>query len=164
MRTARQSAILILALLTWSCTGQGGTTRPSATESLLESQPKPPAVTDSSSFVQALEAAGFSVRVRPGEREAFLGRFLGIRGQAVSLDGDRISAFEFPTERDLTKVIRGISPRGDVLPTSDGGSVIISWEPPRFYGMGKLLVVYFGDKHGTLLELDRLLGPPFAGV
>jgi hypothetical protein len=164
MWIARPSAILILALLTLCCTGQGGTTRPSATDSLPESQPKPATVTDSSSFVQALEAAGFSVRVRPGEREALLGRFLGIRGQAVSLDGDRLFAFEFPTERNLTKVTRGISRRGDVLPTSGGGNVIINWAPPRFYGVGQLLVVYFGDKQGTLLELSRLLGPPFAGV
>lgn len=165
MRVVRPSPILILALLTLSCTGQVGTTpRPSATESPLESQANPPEVTDSSSFVQALRAAGFSVRVRPGEREAFLGRFLRIRGQAVSVGGDHVSAFEFPSARGLTKVMRGISPRGDMLRTSDGGSVIISWEPPRFYGMGKLLVVYFGDRQGTLQELHRLLGPPFAGV
>ncbi len=61
--------------------------------------------------------------------------------------------------RALDEVRSTIRPRGDTI-----GSAIINWEnPPRLYGAGTLLVLYFGNKQRERDALDNLLGPQFAG-
>lgn len=84
-------------------------------------------------------------------------------GQQVWIDGKLASVFEYPTEKALDKVRSAIRPRGDQIPTADGGLAMINWDAPHFHGSGKLLVLYFGDKQSTLDALDLLLGAPFAG-
>jgi hypothetical protein len=162
----RLSAILISAALLASCTGQGSPSQqptPGEDAKSPESQGTLP-VTDYSSLADALEAAGFSVRLQQGDRRAIPGRFLGVRGKQVFVDGNEVSAFEFPTERALIKLMRGITPRGDQIPTPDGGTVFIQWAPPRFYGAGRLMVLYFGERQRIATALDHLLGLPFAGT
>jgi len=155
---------VVLVVLVASCTGTPEEASPSQTTSISPSPETPSAqrVTDYASFTQALEAAGFGVR--PGDRTGLPLSLLAVPGQQVWIDGKQASVFEYPTEKALDKVRSAIRPRGDEVPTAGGGTAIINWEdPPRFYGAGKLLVLYFGDKQRTLSALKLLLGPQFAG-
>lgn len=131
-------------------------TAPSAT-------PSAQAVIDSASFTDGLEAVG--LKVRPGgPTRGFPASLFAVPGQHVWIDGVPVSVFEYPTEKALEKVRSAIRPRGDQIPTADGGLAIINWDdPPHFYGAGKLLVLYFGNKRRTVDALNDLLGPPFAG-
>jgi hypothetical protein len=146
--------VAALTLLGPSCTGQGETTRPSPPNS---PSPSLKAVTDYSSFMDGLETAGFSVR--PGGRAGFPSELLGVLGNEILIDGLPVLAFEFPNEKSLVEMRSTIRPRGDTI-----GTAIINWsDPPRFYGAGRLLVLYFGDKQRTLDALDGFLGQQFAG-
>lgn len=160
-------AVLTLVLLA-SCTGpHTDEASPAASRSIGSVAPSPEAtpsaqpVVDYSSFTLALETVGFSVR--PGGRTGLPASLLAVPGQQLFIEGVPTSVFEYPTERALDKVRSSIRPRGDEIPTADGGTAIINWEAPHFYGSGKLLVVYLGDKQHTLDVLETLLGQPFAG-
>jgi hypothetical protein len=121
----------------------------------------PPDVTDYSTFISALDAQGHEVR--QGERTGLSVPGFGIPGQLVSVDGTELSTFEFGTAQRLDAFRAGVSPEGDEIPTRHG-RVIISWDPPRFYAAGKLLVLSFTDRADVTTLLDHLLGPPFAGA
>ena len=119
------------------------------------------AATDYSTFISALRSGGHDVR--SGERTGFPVRRFAIPGQVVYVDGVPVSAFEFGTAQRLAAFRSGVSPEGDEIPIRHGGMIIISWDPPRFYASGKLLVLYFGDGTATAATLNDVLGPPFAG-
>jgi hypothetical protein len=165
----RRSILAAFTLVTLvSCTGartEGAPLSPSTSTGGVspsgETTPSVQPVTDYSTFAHALDAAGFTVRRRG--QVGLPGKLLTVPGRQVFIDGVPASVFEYPTEGALDKVRSSISPRGDQIPTADGGLAIISWDPPHFYGAGKLLVLYFGDKQRTLDQLDLLLGPQFAG-
>lgn len=149
-----------LALLASSCTGPVETTPPSSTNS-LSPQPSPSLepVTDFSSFSEGLDAAGLTVR--RGERGGadFLSDFITVPGQGFVIEDDQVLAFEFPTAKAFDEMRSTIRPRGDTI-----GTAIINWgDPPRFFGAGRLLVLYFGDKQHTLDTLESFLGQQFAG-
>jgi hypothetical protein len=163
--TARGIAGTLLALAV-SCTG-ARTEATAPTSSSGASGPSPALspsvqpVTDFSSFTHALGAAGFDVR--HGGGAGFPGKLLGVPGRHVLIDEVPVSVFQYPTERALDKARSSISPRGDQIPTGDGGLAIIEWEAPRFYASGRLLILYFGDKERTREALEMLLGRQFAG-
>jgi hypothetical protein len=127
--------------------------------------PTPPAttslqpVTDYSSFIDRLEAAGFDVL--QGERTG--GDHLFRPGQSVFIDGARVSTYEYPSAKALDEFTASVSKDGSSIPARGGGIAIVEWSPPRFFAAGKLLVLYFGDKQRTLDALELLMGPSFAG-
>jgi hypothetical protein len=162
------AALTLVVTLAASCTGtQTEEVPPSSSPATGADTPSPEAtpsahpVTDYSSFKQAMETAGFTVL--PGGRTGLPASLLAVHGQQVLIDGVTASLFEYPTERALDVVRSAIAPRGDEIPTADGGTAIINWDPPHFYGSGKLLVLYFGDRQRALEALETLLGPQFAG-
>jgi hypothetical protein len=118
--------------------------------------PSAHSVTDYSSFADALGGQGFSVR--SAERAGFPSSLMDVPGKGVLIDGEPVLAFEFPTKKAFDEVRSTIRPRGDTI-----AGAIINWDPPRFYGAGRLLVLYFGDKRRAIDALERLLGPQFAG-
>lgn len=161
---ARFAATLIFVALTASCTSTPAertthSIKPTASLSPQASS-LPVQVSDYASFAAALEGDGFVVS--RGERTGLPAR-RDIHGQQVFIDGVPVSVFELPTEKALRKFRSSTSTEGDEIPAEGGGSVIIQWERPHFFAAGKLLVLYFGDKRGTLATLERLLGPQFAG-
>jgi hypothetical protein len=162
-RASLVTACVTLVALGVSCTGtRTDKASPSAATSTNPATPSAQPVTDYSSFTQALETSGFAIR--PGGRTGLPASLLAVPGQHVRIDGKQISVFEYPSEKALDKVRSAISPRGDQIPTAGGGLAIINWDDaPRFYGSGKLLVLYFGDKQNMLDALEHLLGPPLAG-
>jgi hypothetical protein len=144
-----------------SCTGTLTEKASPSAETTSSPAPSAQPATDFSSFTQALRAGGFTVRLEG--RIGLPASLLAVPGQQVRIDGRQASVFEYPTENALDKVRSAIRPRGDQIPTGDGGLAIINWDAPHFYGSGKLLVLYFGDSQRTLDALDLLLGPQFAG-
>lgn len=150
-----------LVILLASCTGTLTEKALPSAETTNSPVPSAQPATDFSSFTQALKAGGFTVR--PEGRTKLPASLLAVPGQQVRIDGRQASVFEYPTENAFDKVRSAIRPRGDQIPTGDGGLAIINWNAPHFYGSGKLLVLYFGDSQRTLNALDLLLGPQFAG-
>ena len=160
-------AVASVVVLVSSCTGAKESSSPatpagSSSGTAPSVTPSDQAVIDYASFTDGLEAAGFTVR-SGGRTRGLPLSLLAVPGQRVSIDGVSVSVFEYPTEKALLKVRSAIRPRGDEIPTADGGTAIIDWDPPHFYGAGKLLVLYFGDKQPTIDALNLLLGPQFAG-
>ncbi len=153
-------------MLAASCTGTQ-TEEASPPASAAAGSPSPEAtpspgepVTDYSSFIGNLKAAGFTVR--EGERTE--GDQLFRAGQRVFIDGARISTYEFPTEKALVEWRSSVSQDGYSIPTRGGGVAMVEWvAPPHFYDAGTLLVLYFGDRPVILDGLAYLLGPQFAG-
>ena len=152
---------MLLLGLGASCTSATEQASPSSTEQVIP-PPTETSLSDHTSLIRALKSAGLAVRLdgRPGAPFGLL----DVSGQAIRVDGKRALIFEYPTEKALEMVRSSIRPRGDQLPTADGDLAVINWgDAPRFYGSGKLLVLYFGDPQRVLDQLDLLLGPPFAG-
>ena len=118
-------------------------------------------VTDYASFKGALDAAGVEVQTDGGQG---LKRLLGVPGHHLTVGAGSMYAHEYPTGQALLAFQLSVDPSGGTIPTSDGnGTILVEWDPPRFYRSGKLLVVYFGHDRLTLQTLNRLLGSPFAG-
>jgi hypothetical protein len=116
------------------------------------------AVTDLTSFTQALVSAGHEVRVRQGDR--WLRRFFLIHDQVVRIEHHEIHVFEYPSRSKLEEI--SISPDGTGISSKKGLAAIIEWTP-HFYRSGRLLVLYLGDAPVLLERLNLLLGPQFAG-
>lgn len=162
------AATLIGVGLTSSCTGtKSNAAPPSSSPSTRAAASSPSAtpsarsVTDFSSLAHAMRTVG--VRVHSLGRVGLPGSLLGVPGHNLLIDGGHVWVFEYPTENALLEARASISPRGDWIPTKDGGLASINWDPPHFYGEGTMLVLYFGDRQRTLDVLEVLLGPQFAG-
>jgi hypothetical protein len=156
-------ATVTLVLLA-SCTGtRTESTSPSSTLGTSSTSPVITAslpVGDFSSFTQALDAAGFTVR----EGERLGSELFAVPGQWVFIDDMRVLTYEYPREEALNEVRSSISRDGYSVPTRTGGVAMVEWvATPHLYSAGRLLVLYLGDKQRTLDALDLLLGPQFAG-
>jgi hypothetical protein len=149
---------LLVVVVVVSCTRQPDPPPGSTHSPIPRPSPSAPPVTDYGSFLARLDAAGLDVRREGQGRTHFLSRFLEVPGKGLVVEGEPIGAYEFPTEQALGEMRSTISPQGDTV-----GPAIISWDPPRFYSVGGLLVVYFGDDEHTLDTLRGFLGPKFAG-
>jgi hypothetical protein len=158
-------AMLTLLAVTTACTrsqSQEGISSPlpsSAPSSTPAATTSLRPVTDYSSFIDGLEAAGFEVR--QGGRTG--GDRLFRSGRSVLIDDTRVSTYEYPSPTALDEFTASVSDDGSSIPARGGGIAIVQWSPPRFYAAGKLLVLYFGESQRTLDALELLMGPPFAG-
>jgi hypothetical protein len=163
MRASVVATLLVVAGMACTATPNQEAT-PSVTSpsagSPTQSTPSLQPVTDYSSFIDGLEVSGHEVR--QGERTG--GDHLFGPGQSVFIDGTQVSTYEFPTERALDEFKASVSDDGYSIPTRGGGFAMVEWiSPPTFHAAGKLLVLYFGDKQGTLDALELLMGRSFAG-
>jgi hypothetical protein len=113
-------------------------------------------VGDLETFVTALRDRGHTVDVSP-PTPALTGE-LEVDGNAVSIDGERVWAFEYPSEGEFRRMQRRISPSGDEV-----GDATLFWSP-HFFGDGRLIVVVLGQQRETLQAVEDVLGPQFAGV
>lgn len=150
-RVAWVSLVMFIA----SCTGASS---PPSTPIRTSPSPTPEQhVADYSSFTEVLGTAGFAVQTEG--RIRFFEEIVGAPTRVVSFGGAEVWTMQYPTIAALRKIRSSVSSRGDEV-----GSAIINWsDPPRYYGAGKLMVMYFGDRRRTLQTLDLLLGPSFAG-
>jgi hypothetical protein len=133
---------------------------PSATTS-----PTVQPVTDYTSFIEALETAGFDIR--QGDRTGGDGPFsLTEPGRSVYIDGVRVATYAYPSEEALDRFRSGVTDHGYGVPVGEAPGVAhVDWvDPPHFYAAGTLLVLYVGEEQHTLEALDLLIGPQFAGA
>ena len=163
--TASLVAVLTVVMFATSCTGSvnvfGSPTSPIGSASPSPKvTPSVQPVTDRATFADALERAGFSVRLgkRTDSDELFR------PAMKMFIDGVQVRAFEYPTAKALDEVRSSVSRDGFTLPTRTGGIAIVEWvNPPHFFSAGALLVLYLGDKQRTIGALTEVLGAPFAG-
>jgi hypothetical protein len=123
---ASVAAIIIAGIA--SCTEGDDASEDSA--ATIPSPSRPEAATivvdDLASFMHALESSGLKarqVKPVPGWEPTF-----GVRGHLVSIEGNRVTAFEYETAKAAERLQASVSKDGDEV-----GDAIIDWCCPRFY-------------------------------
>lgn len=122
-----------------------------------ESPVAPRAVTSVDALAAVLRAEGASVVVEGSvPRESY--PFFTIVGVQLSVIGQGVTAFAYPTTAEAAATAASISKDGSTVGTSN-----ILWvAPPRLYRKDAVIVLYVGTESGVISLLDRALGPPFA--
>jgi hypothetical protein len=109
-------------------------------------------VTDYPSLTAYLEASGAKVF----ETGTVLQPFASIEGKTINVDGGDVQVFE---HADLDAVDEEVASILEFLKTS-----MIMWiEPPHFYQVDKLILIYVGSEAAVIGLLVGLAGPQFAG-
>jgi hypothetical protein len=107
------------------------------------------------SFLQALRAAGLQVEALGSVDQPFF----SAKGKAISLSGEHVQVFEYPSAAEAEAQAALVSPNGRTV-----GTAKPHWlGPPHFFKRGKLIALYLGDDAKTLQALEAELGPQFAG-
>ena len=107
-------------------------------------------------WLVALRQQGLAVA--PAERiPPDVNRFFTVPAQQVSVNGSRLSAFEYPSADAATADAARVSADGQPNPLAQ-----ITWvSTPRFYRQGALIVLYVGCTAEIVQALDGTLGPAF---
>jgi hypothetical protein len=155
---ARITVAIATVIVLTACTGAREATSSAASPTVVgpTTAPAAPEVRDYLSFTDSLTEQGYAIE--RGGRGGFPSRLIGLPGRGVLIEGDPVLTFEFPSKEAFDEMRSTIRPRGDMIDLA-----IINWDPPRFYGSGRLLVLYFGDKQRTIDALGSVLGRKFAG-
>ena len=155
-------AVLPLAafvLLTTACTDNSSSTQvQSVTLSTPASTPTLKPVTDTESFVAALEAAGYKVKERRVVIPPGYGGFQRF-AQRIFIGRYYVYAFEFATVSAYDRMRSRISDDGQRI-----GDATFVWNP-HLYGSGRLIVLYEGNRPSPIRDaLNTIFGKQFAGV
>ena len=144
----------------------GGTTptdsRPPTTPFVSHGGP----VKDYVSLVDTLRAAGATVD--PAGPESFADYFTP-QGQLLTVNGERVSTFEFSSAEEADAAAEGVSASGTTIRgpiMADGSAMItaVDWATPaHFYKAGKLIVLYVACDVDVINLLQETMGPQFAG-
>jgi hypothetical protein len=112
-------------------------------------------VFDRLSLVDALRAAGASV----GAAGEVTQPFFSVTGQIITVDGQTVQVYEYAAASTAEAEALLVAP--------DGRSVAarrVAWmATPHFFRAGRVMVLYLGHDAETLLRLEALVGPAFAG-
>ena len=112
-------------------------------------------VTDYVSLVDNLRAAGATVDASGTVSQPFFAP----QGQVLTVNGEDVQAFEFPSVEEANAVAETVSADGSSIGTS-----MVAWvAPPHFYKAGKLIVIYVGSDSGVISALQAAMGSQFAG-
>jgi len=85
--------------------------------------------------------------------------FFSVPGQVLTVNGNDIQVFEFPSIDDAQTEVNKVSPDGFSIGTS-----MVNWvASPHFYTRGPLIVLYVGDGRGVQTLLEGVVGSQFAG-
>lgn len=110
---------------------------------------------DYASFVKSLRAEKISIK-REGEVDQ---PFFAVKGKVISLYGDHVQIFEYPSAGKADTEAALVSPDGRTV-----GLTKPHWlGTPHFYKKEKLIVLYLGDNEKVLKALEARLGRQFAG-
>jgi hypothetical protein len=110
---------------------------------------------DYASFVKSLRAEKISIK-REGEVDQ---PFFAVKGKVISLYGDHVQIFEYPSAAKADMEAALVSRDGRTV-----GTTKPHWlGTPHFYKKEKLLVLYLGDNEKVLKALEARLGRQFAG-
>lgn len=149
-----------------SCTGPERDASEPLSPSVVPSRPsedgtRQTRIIDPASLATAIADAGFIVEATDGPNGIPWGDVAGVPHGFRIGDNENLTVFEFPSAKALMKIESRIKPRGDLLPTDDGGIVLIQWSnPPSLFTHGRLLALYFGDDPAVRATLADLLGKP----
>lgn len=106
-------------------------------------------------LIQALKSAGASVEIRDPIRQDFFTP----EGRLIAVNGTEIQVFEYESPEAMEAEAAQVS--------SDGGSIgttMVTWvEPPHFFKIGRIIVLYVGSEKATLALLEGIMGLQFAG-
>jgi hypothetical protein len=106
-------------------------------------------------LVQSLRGQGLAVSLG-GEISPNDNGFFSVPARKVSIDGQRLSAFEYATAERAAADAALISVDGQPNPRA-----AITWvSTPRFYRQGRLIVLYVGCATEVIAALEQSLGPP----
>ena len=145
LREARAVCLLATILVTGCSAGPAG---PS------DVSPDGP-VNDYVSLVDNLRAAGARVDAAGTVSQPFFAP----QGQVVTVNGEDIQAFEFPSVEEADAAADTVSPDGSAIGTS-----MVFWvAPPHFYKAGRLIVIYVGSDSDVIAALQAAMGSQFAG-
>jgi len=147
MRRSMIVAMVALgSLALFRCAAGGDTpTKPAAPESRLTT----------SSLVDELRRAGLAVQDAGTVRQPFF----SVPARVYQVDGRDLQVYEFATEADAESAASEVAPAGSPI-----GTTMVTWmAAPHFFRKERLLVNYIGTSDKVLSELQRLLGPQFAG-
>ena len=110
-------------------------------------------------MVAALVESSMGHNVREGRTIDVIGLdVLGVPGRIVFVDGARVWTIEYPNTSAYDEARSLVGKDGHEI-----GDVSIDWVP-HFYGSGRLIVLYLGDRPSTRAALEELFGRQFAGV
>lgn len=110
---------------------------------------------DYGSFVQALRVAGLQAQTLGSVDQPFF----SAKGKVISLSGEHVQVFEYPSAAEAEAQAALVSPNGRTV-----GAAKPHWiGPPHFFKRGKVIALYLGDDAKTLRALEAQLGPQFAG-
>ncbi|HEX2995919.1 MAG TPA: hypothetical protein VHP14_13935 [Anaerolineales bacterium] len=115
----------------------------------------PPAVEDQASLMAALQAEGATVEIG----DPITQDFFSVEGQTVKVNGADLQVFEYENAAAMEEAASQVAPDGGSIGTS-----MVTWiDPPHFYKVGRIIVLYLGNDQAVLDLLDKVMGSQFAG-
>jgi hypothetical protein len=106
-------------------------------------------------LVDALKKTGVTVEIRDPIRQDFFTP----EGRLISVNGIEIQVFEYETPEAMEVEAARVA--------SDGGSIgttMVTWvEPPHFYKIGRIIILYVGSDKTIRGLIEQITGPQFAG-
>jgi hypothetical protein len=110
---------------------------------------------DLDTLVEALKAQGLNVERADDVSQPFF----SIEGRALTVNGENVQVFRYPTTEAAGREAGQVSPDGSSVGTS-----MMSWmAPPHFYRKDNVIVLYVGGNGEVLRALQSVLGAQFAG-
>ena len=158
--------ILVAALVLIACGGDAtatATPTPNSPPGTVVSHGGP--VTDYVSLVDSLRAAGATV----DPAGTVSADYFAPQGQVLTVNGERVTTFEFARAEEADAGAEGVSASGDSISRVDPETgmvfaISILWvEPPHFYKAGRLIVLYVGIDSAVINILQEIMGSQFSG-
>lgn len=140
-------AVLATTLLHAGCAG--GTVDAPASHTAA------PSSISGAAVVAALRDAGLELRDGGMVEQPFF----SVPAHVYLIEGRDLQLYEFASEADAEQAAARVAPSGSPI-----GTTMVTWMArPHFFRKGRLIVNYVGTSERVLSELQRLLGPQFAG-
>lgn len=106
-------------------------------------------------LVEALRAGGASVEIRGPIRQDFFNP----EGRLIAVNGVEIQVFEYESPEAMEAEAVQVASDGASI-----GTTMVTWvEPPHFFKIGRIIVLYVGSDRDTIVLLEGIMGPQFAG-
>lgn len=112
-------------------------------------------ITDYVSLIDNLRAAGARVDAAGEVTQPFF----SVKGQVIKANGAEVQVFGYADGANAKSAASKVA-----LDGSSVGTSMVTWvEPPHFYQVGDVIVLYVGSDMTVTTLLTHVLGPQFAG-
>lgn len=140
---------MTIVVLIGACSGQTD----SGTQS--GAGPAPSAGGSVPAIVGALRSAGLKVAAAGTLQQPFFTAAANV----FTVEGNDLQLYEFGTAAEAERAAAQVAPDGGSI-----GTASIAWmAPPHFFRNDRVVAIYIGTSARVHAELQRLLGPQFAG-